>query len=112
MQTSSDRTGAYVHDLMIASSSPDSSFIPLQPQTVAPTDMSDLPEGLAPDSLAPAGPAPEGRAPEGSSGGKDLPAHTRRPGSVPFVSNRAGAYGQLLLQDYVRAIADWSFDDM
>ena len=54
---SSDRTCTYVHNLTVASSSPDSSFIPLQPQAVAPIDMSDLPEGLAPDSLAPAGPA-------------------------------------------------------
>ena len=74
----------------------------MQPHTVAPTDVSDTPEGLASDGLAPAHLAPEGWAPEGSSGGKDLPAQTRHPGSVPFVSNRAGAYGWLLLATYVR----------
>ena len=99
---SSDRTGTYVHKLTVASSSPDSSFIPLQPQTVAPVDMSDIPEGLAPDGLAPADPAQEGLGPEGPSIGRDLPTWTRRPGSVPFVSNQAGVYGRLLLTTYVR----------
>ena len=90
---SSDRTGAYVHKLTVAlsSSDPDSSFVLSQPQTVAPADMSDIQEGLA----------PEGLAPEGPNIGRDLPAWTRRPGFVPFVSNRAGAYGRLLLATYV-----------
>ena len=72
---SSDQTGAYVHDLTVAFSSLDSSFIPLQPQTVAPTNLSDIPEGLAPT-----GPVLKGRALEGLSVGKDLPAQTRPPG--------------------------------
>ena len=54
--------------------------------------MSDIPEGLA----------PEGPAPEGPSTVRDLPARTRCPGSVPIVSNRASAYGRLLLAMYVR----------
>ena len=43
-------------------------------------------------------------APEAPSIGRDLPALTRRPGSVPwtFISHRAGAYGRLLLATYVR----------
>ena len=110
MCLSSDHTGAYVHDLTVVSFSPDSSLIPFQPHTVAPTDVSDTPEDLDLDldGLAQAHLAPEGRAPEGPSGGKDLPAHTRHPGSVPFVSNRAGAYGRLLLATYVRwQTCDW-----
>ena len=54
--------------------------------------MSDILEGLA----------PEGLAPEGPSIGRDLPTRTRRPGSVPFVSNCAGVYGRLLLATFVR----------
>ena len=35
------------------------------------------------------------------------PAWGGRPGSVPFVSDRPGAYGRLLLSVYVRWRTDW-----
>ena len=73
---SSDRTGAYVHELSIAVSNPDAPSAELSP----------VPEGPAPQS-----PSFEG----------DIHSVTRRPGLVPYVSQRAGAYGRSLLATYV-----------
>ena len=64
---SSDRTGAYIHDLSITSSSPDAS-------------------------------SAEGAAPESPSVAGDIHSVTRRPGSVPYVSQHA--YDRLLLADW------------
>ena len=44
---SSDRTGAYIHELSVASSSPDSSLDTWLPPAAAPTGMSDMLEGPA-----------------------------------------------------------------
>ena len=73
----SDRTGAYVHELSIDVPSPDAPSVELSP----------VPEGPAPES-----PSVEG----------DKHSVTRRPGSVPYVSQCAGACGRLLLATYVR----------
>ena len=74
---SSDRTGAYIHELSIAVPSPDAPSAELSP-------------------------VPEGPAPESPSDEEDIHSVTRRPGSVPYVSQRAGVYGRLLLATYVR----------
>ena len=83
---SSDRTGAYVHALSmdhypgVCVSSPS-----LPPQ--------DVTAGY------------QGRRPDDSRVLVSAENHSVRPGSVPFVSHRAGAYGQLLLTTYDRMMS-------
>ena len=95
---SSDRTGAYVHGLLLATPSRDEL----------------LASGVSPDVIS-------SRLAEGSADDDmDLPkdeglarSDTMRLGSVPFVSHHPGAYGRLLLAVYVRcrtdllAVSDW-----
>ena len=82
---SSDSTGAYVHDLLLPSCGRDSGPV-LEGTAVA--------EALDSDSVG-------GDMDFSRSYGLD-DSDMRRPGSVPFVSHRPGAYGRLLLAVYVR----------
>ena len=81
---SSDRTGAYVHGLMVAS--------PLWNLVSAPGSV-----------------VPGGRYPDAPISGGAMHSVAMRPGSVPYVSYRAGAYSRLLLATYVRWLtaSDW-----
>ena len=74
---SSDRTGAYIHKLSVSMPS-----------------MDLVSAGLSH--------VPEGRLSDDPSDGEAMHSVTMRPGSVPYVSQRAGAYGRLLLAKYVR----------
>ena len=93
---SSDSTGAYVHDLSLASCGRDSSPVTEEVPTAGAQDQDSSVRGV--DFSRDCGLADLG---------------TGRLGSVPFVSHRPGAYGQLLLAVYVRwktgllVVSDW-----
>ena len=74
---SSDRTGAYVHGLTVAT--------PLQDLISAPGDLPDA-------ASAGLSGVPEGRYPDSVGSGGTMHSVTMRPGSMPYVSHRAGAY--------------------
>ena len=87
MCLSSDSTGAYVHDLSLASCGCDSSPVTEEVEVPSAGDWDEESSVHSVDLLR-----------DGESAGSGM----GRPGSVPFVSHRLGAYGRLLLAVYVR----------
>ena len=84
---SSDRTGAYVHGLTVASPLQDLVSAPGEPWDAASAGLSRVPEGRYPDAPSSCG---------------TMHSVTMRAGPVPYMSHRAGAYSRLLLATYVR----------